>query len=123
MSPTAVWWCRSDEDGGALILDQEDDVGARGAAELDAIAVLERALRDLLAVDEGAVARAAVAEHVGAVGLGDLRVIARDVAAGQADVVLAAPTDGNQRLVERDDTAAQPVVDFEACSWHGPVRE
>ena len=45
----------------------EDQLDRVGAAEADAIAVLERPLGDLLAVDEGAVARAAIAQHVAAV--------------------------------------------------------
>ena len=99
------------------ILDQEDDVGARrrGRTESDRRGV-SGALGDLLAVDERAVARAAIAQHVGAVDLRDLGVIARDVAAGQPQVVLAAAADRDERLVDRDDAAAEPVVDFEACA-------
>ena len=47
------------------VFDQEHDVGAGGAAELDAIAVPQRTLgRNLLAVDERAVAGTAIAQDV-----------------------------------------------------------
>ncbi len=96
------------------IFDQKHDVGAGGASELNPIAMLERALGDLLAVDERAIARSAIFEHVGAVALGDFGVVARDVAASQAQVVLIAAADRNGWLVDRHDAAAESVVDFEA---------
>ena len=54
------WWPCST--GGGDVGEQEDHLGAAGAAEPDAVAVRQRALGDLLAVDVGAVAGVAVAE-------------------------------------------------------------
>ena len=50
-------------DGGRAVGEQEHHLGAAAAAEPDAVAVHERPLGDLLAVDVGAVARALVAEE------------------------------------------------------------
>ena len=96
---------------------QEHDVGAAGAAELDAIAVRQLVLGDRLAVDEGAVARALVAQDPVAVLLDDLGVLARHVAADQAEVALGAAADAQQRLVDRDDALAEAVVYFEPGVW------
>ena len=76
----------------------------------------ERTLGDLLAIDERAIARSLIANDVRPIGDGYLRMVARDVAAGEAEIILAATADGEKRLVDRDDAATQPVVDFEACS-------
>ena len=97
---------------------QEHDVGAAGAAELDAVAVGQLVLGDRLAVDVGAVARALVAQHPLAVDLDDLGVLARDVAADQAQVALGAAADAQLRLGDRDDPLAKAVVYFEPRVCH-----
>jgi hypothetical protein len=79
-------------------------------------------LGDLRVVDEGAVSRAPVAEQVVAIHPDDLRVVARHVAAGQPHVVLGAAADGELGLVERDDPAPQPVVQFETSVCHEKNR-
>jgi hypothetical protein len=96
------------------ILNQEHDVGARRPPELDAIAVTERLLRHLFTVDERPVPRPSVLQNVAAIRGRDLCVIARDVASRQAQVVFVTPSDGDNRLVDRDDATTETVVDFKA---------
>ena len=96
---------------------QEHHVGAAGATELDAIAVRQLVLGDRLAVDVGAVARALVAQDPVAVLLDDLGVLARHVAADQAEIALRAAADAEQLLVDRDDALAEAVVDFQPGVW------
>ena len=84
----------------------EHQLDGVGAAEPDAIAVLEHALGDLLAVDERAVARAAIAQQEPAVVLDDLGVLARDVGADDLQVGGGAAADQELRPVEDDDPAA-----------------
>jgi hypothetical protein len=105
--------------GRRRVLDEEPHFGAGGAAELDVIAVAQRALRDLLAIDKRAVAGPSIAQDVAAVRLRNLGMVARNVTPGQPKVVLAPPSNGDERLVDRDDPAPEPVVDFETCAWHG----
>ena len=61
MSPTAVPAVDVPDDAAGV--GEEDDLGAAGAAELHAVAVRQAVLGHRLAVDEGAVARAAVLEE------------------------------------------------------------
>ncbi len=77
-----------------------------GATEPDAIAVLEYALGDLLAVDERAVARAAIAQQEPALVLNDLGVFARDVRADDLQVRRRAAADQELRAIEDDHPAA-----------------
>ena len=98
--------------------DEKDHLGAAAASETDAVAVHERALGDLLAVDVGAVPRAAVPDHESAVRVDDFGVVARHLAPGQAQIVGFAAADLERRLGDRDDAAAQGVGDFQAGLGH-----
>jgi hypothetical protein len=98
---------------------QEHDLGATGAAELHAIAVCQAVLADGRTVHEGAVARAAVAQHEMAVFAGDLGVLTRDVAADETDVALGATADRQRGFVDGDDAPAEAVVHFKAGLRHG----
>ena len=101
-----------------LILEQEHQLGAAAAAQAHQVAVLQRVLGDGLAVDERAVPRAAVPEDVLAAIQGDFRMVARDVAAHELQIVAAAPADGEHRLVDVDDPPTESVGDLEATVWH-----
>ena len=80
----------------------------------------EGPLGDLLAVDVGAVARLrSRSDEVAVLDRDDLGVIARHLAAGQAQVVGLAPADLERRLGDRHDAPAERVGDFEAGVGHG----
>ena len=104
---------------GSTVGEEEHHLGAAAAAEPDAVAVHERALGYLLAVDVGAVPRALVADQELVVLGVDLGVVARDFAAGQAEIVGFAPPDLEVALRDRHDTAAQRVGYFKAGIGHG----
>ncbi len=104
---------------GAAVGEEEHHLGAAAAAEPDAVAVHERPLGYLLAVDVGAVARALVADEKLVVLGVDLGMVARDLAAGQAEIVGFAPSDLEVALRDRHDTAAQGVGYFKAGIGHG----
>ena len=70
-----------------LIGQQEHELGAAAAADADGVAGFEHAFGDGLAVDVGAEARAAIAEHEAAALLDDLGVIARHFAAAETQIV------------------------------------
>ena len=95
------------------VADEEHHVGAAGTAELDTIAVRQLVLGDGLAVDVGAVSRALVAKNPVGVLLDDLGVLARHVAADQAEIALGAAADAEQFLVDGDNALAEAVVDFQ----------
>src|SRR5206468_8197560 len=83
-------------------------------AQADAVAMLQRPLGDLFVVNEGAVARAAILQHVLAVvAQRNLGVLAGDIHAVRAQIALALPPDAENRLVDDDHTAAAGVVDLE----------
>ena len=105
--------------GRGTVGEEEHHLGAAAAAEADAIAVHQRPLGDLLAVDVGAVARALVADEELVVLGDDLGVVARDLAAGQPEIVGLAAADLEVPLRDRDDPAAQRVGDFQAGIGHG----
>ena len=116
----------ADRGGRRLVLrragvgEQEDELGAAGAPEADAIAVRQRPVAgDRLVVDEGAVAGLLVADDEAAAGRDDLGVVARDFAAREAQVVGLAPADAERFLGDRHDPPAERVGDFQACVWHG----
>ena len=80
----------------------------------------ERPLGDLLAVDERAVARGAVAQQIAsAVVADDLGVLARDVGADELQIGGRAPPDEEHGAVEPDDAAALAVSNLEASFGHG----
>ena len=68
--------------------------------------MLEHALGDLLAVDEGPVPRAAVAQQKPPLVLDDLGVLARDIGAHNLQVRGGAAADEELRPIEDDDPAA-----------------
>jgi hypothetical protein len=103
---------------GAGVGEQEDQLGAARPSEPDAVAVDQRALGDWLVVDVGAVARLLVANDEAAVVGHDLGVVARDLAAGQAQIVGLAPADAERVLADRHDAPAERVGDLQACVWH-----
>ena len=76
-------------------------------------------LGDRLVVDEGAVAGLLVPDDEAAARRYDFGVVARDLAAGQAQVVGLAPADAERFLGDRHDPPAERVGDLEACVWHG----
>ena len=77
------------------------------------------ALGDLLAVDERAVARAAIAQQVAPVVLRDLGVLARDVGADDLQIGGGAAADEEQRPVEHDDPASLGIADVKTGFAHG----
>ena len=124
-SSSAVTWRRSPiavvADRSATVLgplDHEDHLGAAGATEPDPVAVRQRLLGDLLAVDVGAVARILVADEELVVFGDDVGVVARHLAAGQPQIVGLAAADPKQRLADLDDAAAECIGDFQASSSH-----
>src|SRR5687768_15671106 len=108
---------------GRTITGEEHHVRPAGASELDAIAMRQLVLGDRLAVDVGAIARSLVAQDPVAVGLDDLGMLARHVAAHQAEIALRPPADAQQGLVDGDDALAESVVDFEARVSHGSAQK
>ena len=116
-SPIAVVVARST--GGGESARRKTISAPPRAAETDAIAVREGPLGDLLAVDVGAVARVAVAEHEMVVLERDLGVVARHLAAGQPQIVGLAAADLELRLGDRDDAPSERVGHFEAGVGHG----
>ncbi len=120
MSPTAVPAVEVPDDAAGV--GEEDHFGAAGAAELHPVAVRQPVLGHRLAVDERAVARAAVLEDQRAVLADDLGVLARDVAAHQPHVALGAAADRQRGLVDGNDAAAEAIVDFEAGVSHGSAH-
>ena len=72
---------------------EKHEIGAAAAAEADAVARPQLAFGDRLAVDERAVARLLVAQDEAAVFRVDLGVLARHLAAAEAEVVGFAPAD------------------------------
>jgi hypothetical protein len=98
---------------------QEDHLRPAGPAQPDAIAMDEDAVGDLLAVDVGAVARIAVPQREVVALERDFRVVARDFAAREPQVVGLAPADLELVLGNRNDAPAEGVGDFEAGVGHG----
>ncbi len=102
-----------------LVVEQEQQLGAGRPANLDPVAVRQPLLGDLRAVHVGAAARPAIADQVLAVAPQDLGVVPGDVGAGQLQVVRRPPSDGERRLVERNDPPTLRVGDFEPRICHG----
>ena len=97
---------------------QEHQLRAAAPAQPHAVAVNDGVLGDLLIVDERAVPGVAVAQHVLAGGMHDLRVVAGDLAAQQPEVIALATADGERVLVDRHQPAARAVGDLEAGVRH-----
>ena len=100
----------------AVVADGEDDARVARLAEADRVAGLQLALGDLLAVDERAELRLAVAQQDPAVLHEQLGVLAGDVGAGDADVALAAPAEGQHRPLDGNRAAAERVGDDQTRS-------
>jgi len=79
---------------------------------------LEDTLRYLLAVDERAVARTAIAQQETSVLLCDLRVLAGDVRADNLQVSGGAAADHKERSIEHDDSSSLRVSHVEAGFGH-----
>ena len=105
--------------GGGESASEEDHLGPAAPAEPNPVAVGERPLGDLLAVDVGPVAGVTVAEHEMVVLRARFGVIARHFAAGQAEVVGLAPADFELPLRDRYDPPPEGVGHFEAGIGHG----
>ena len=101
-----------------LIGQQEHQFGAAAAADADGVAGFEHAFGDGLAVDVGAEARAAIAEHEAAAVLDDLGVIARHFAAAETQIVGLPAANRERQLFDGDDPVAERVADFEAWFRH-----
>ena len=84
----------------------EHQLDGVGAPEPNAVAVLEHALGDLLAVDERPVPRTAIPQQKPPLVLDDLGVLARDVGAHNLQVGGGASADEELRAIEDDDPAA-----------------
>src|SRR5262249_44103155 len=114
----------SDRRGGRLVLrgsgvgEEEDQLGPARSPEADPIAVRERPLRHRLVVDERAVARLLVADEEPRPGRDDLGVVARDLAAGEPEIVGFAPPDPERILPDRHDPAAERIGDFQSGVRH-----
>jgi hypothetical protein len=107
-----------------FVVDEEENLGVAGISQLDLVAVAEDLLaRHLDAVHVGAEPRLLVADHAVAVLDGDLGVHARDVGAREAQIGLAPAPDGEQRLVDVHDAAAERVGDDETGSGGGLGHE
>ena len=101
-----------------LLVEQEHHLSTAAAAKPHQIAVRQRFLGDLLAVDERAIPRATVAEHVLFVVACDVGVVARHVAAHELQIIAAATADGKRGLLERHNAPPEGVSDFEAPKRH-----
>ncbi len=99
--------------------EQEHHLGPAGPSQPDPIAVHEHALGDLLTVHVGAVARVPIAKGELVAFDADLGVIARDLAAGEAQIVGLPATDLELTLRDGDDTPSEGVGNFEAGIRHG----
>src|SRR5262249_28138140 len=103
----------------ALVVGREEgQVRASAAAKPHAVARLQLALLDGLAVDEGPVPRLLVADDIFAVFLRDFGVLSGDFAPAQPEAVGFATPDHERRPVDRDDPFAEHVADFEARFGH-----
>jgi hypothetical protein len=91
---------------------------AASVAKINSIAVLQGALGDLLAVDECAVAGAAIAQGKTPVFLDDLGMFARHVGADDLQIGGRAPADEKQRPIEDNDASSLGVADVEAGFGH-----
>jgi hypothetical protein len=92
----------------------EDHLRAAGPSQANAIAVRERALGDLVAVDVGPIARISIAQQEAVVLDEDFGVIARDFAAGQPEVVGLAAANLEVTLGNRHDPPTHGVGYFES---------
>ena len=78
----------------------------------------QRLLRYFLVVDKGAIPGATVADHIRVVSADDLGMVPRDLGAWQVQVAADTTTDQKWHLFDRDDAAAQCVVDFQSWLRH-----
>jgi hypothetical protein len=108
---------------GRTVGQEEDQLGAPGAPQADAVAVHQRPIAgDGLVVDEGAVAGLLVPDEETAAGGHDFGVVPGDLAAGQAQVVGLPPADAERFLGDWHDSPAEGVGDFQAGIWHWRVN-
>jgi hypothetical protein len=99
--------------------EQEDHLGAARPAEADLVAVHQDAFGDLLTVDVGAVAGIPVLQLEAVAVDRDFRMIARDFAAGQAQVVGFAAADFERALRNGNDAPSQGIGHFKTGVGHG----
>jgi hypothetical protein len=97
-------------DGGAApvlgrsIRQLEDQLGAPAPPKLQTVAVCELSLLDLVAIDEGAIARAAVTQGVAVTDGDDFGVITRDLSARQVEIARDPPPDLKRVLRDLNDS-------------------
>src|SRR5262249_35239944 len=103
-------------------IDEKDNLGRTGRAELNPIAALEHAFGDALAVDVGAVARASIVQNESLTVPHDPGVSARDVPSVETQVALRVAADVEAVLVDRNDTPPLRVGDFQARFTHSAQR-
>jgi hypothetical protein len=96
-----------------FFLDVEDNLRVAGLAEANLIAVGELALGHPLAIDECSEPALLVPDDAVAVVERNLRVHARDVGAGQAQIRFASAADREERLVDGDNAPPERVGDDE----------
>jgi hypothetical protein len=94
----------------------EHDLGVARLSEAQAVARHEHVVGDALAVDEGAEARLLVVQGADAVLHRDFGVEARDIGAREPEIGFRAAADREERLVDRDNPAAERIGDHQARS-------
>ena len=104
--------------GRRRFLHEEDVLGAAASAQADLIAVAELLLGDLRIVDERHVPRLEILNVEGFVLAQDEGVIARHLGPLQPEIIGLAPSKRELGLVDRHDSAAQPVGYFESRVGH-----
>jgi len=104
---------------GLALPDLEDEFHRFSSAQPDPVAVGQRALGHLLAVDERAVTGAAVAQQEDLALFRDFGVFARDVGTCQLQIGRRPPADREDRLAERNDAAALRIGDLKTRVAHG----
>ena len=105
--------------GGDRVGQQEHHLRPARPSEADAVAVRERPLGDLLPVHIGAVAGVAIAKDEIRVLNGDFGVIARDLTAGEPEVVRLATADFELPLGNWHDAPTEGIGHFETGVRHG----
>ena len=96
------------------VTEKKDQLGALAPSQSDAIAMLQRALGDRLAIHECAGPGAAIPQDVRAVfPKADLRVLPRNVDLNRTHITLGPTPELEHRLVDEHHPASERAVDLE----------